>query len=123
MALKIETTNRYSDVPMSNAYHRVINFASNVMNQTMEITIGIWVDASSRQNGKDPIDFKTVSINPHGSPEVRDENGNVIQPAVPSFAELVGASNPGGATAFAAMQGAIYTFLKGMSTYADAEDV
>lgn len=124
MALQLEITNNPHGInPVPNAYHRVITFAANIPKQELEILVAIWFDIDARKAGKEPIQYKRISIGPSRGPDVVNDQGEVISAGLPSFSDLIGIANPQGASAFASMQGAIYSFLKALPEYEEAVDV
>lgn len=123
MALQItvpanENPHGTSDIPA--AYSKNVFFAWDETSQQMRVVANLYQDSAARNGLKQPVGQHELVVQKDAQPEQLDEQGNVIHPAIPSFADLLAANQ----ASFDAIKTSVYNLWKASHPkYQNATDV
>lgn len=102
--------------PIEAAYFRIVETNFNHADEEGRIGVAVYRSREDREAGCIPVMAFGYPISKQSQPEQRDQLGNVVRPAIPSYAELSAAlvkdvQTPGKVDLFDAMKALCYTFI------------
>lgn len=120
MAFELSVPDPSDTRVLPEAYERIGRFVLDATSGSFLVRYDLYASEDAWLAGKPALRSRERAIRPVGTPAVRDEAGNLIYPAIPSFAALMG--DPANAAAFGAVKARLYLLERAFPEAAGAAD-